>query len=160
MLVLISALALGALAFLFFTIYRESRATGQPATGTQVLSPDGTLCDWLSPPATIPGSPATTAFGLLVKRQSAQGDPAPIAQHKVRIVFTASSPDAGRLVSVVDGSGSVDLSGQMVSTYDATTDADGLIAVTVTLDAARTATLQAIDLENGQAGPAIGFTAQ
>jgi hypothetical protein len=160
-LLLISVLALGALAFLFFTIYTESRSTGRQAAGTQAVAPDGTLCDWLSPPATIPASPATATFGLLVTHQSAGARPVPVVQHKVRIVLTADPPDAGRLVSINEGAGSVDLSGGgPVSTYEATTDADGLIAATVALEAARTATLQAVDLENGAAGEAISFTAE
>jgi hypothetical protein len=148
-LLLISALALGAIGFLFFTIYKESRTSAPQAGGVQALASNGTLCDWLSPPATVAASPATTTFGLLVKRPA-----------KVRIVLTATPPEAGRLISVNDGSGTVDLSGQPVSTYDATTDAEGVIAVAVTLEAAHTATLAAVDLASGDTGQAISFAAQ
>jgi hypothetical protein len=160
-LLLISVLALGALGFLFFTIYRESRTTGRQAAGGQAATSGGTLCDWLSPPASIPGSPATATFGLLVTRQSAGAPPAPVPQYKVKIVLSPDPSDAGRLVSVNDAAGPVALGAdQPVSSYEAKTDADGLIAATVTLQASCSATLQAMDLENGEAGAPISFTAE
>jgi hypothetical protein len=132
--------------FLFVSVGRWIRGT---VTGS-----------WTTSPATIPPAPGSGAFVYTVTFNPL-GAVKPLGGRVIEFELgPASLKGSGRLVSVTDANGATTALPADAMTCSGTTDATGLITLTVSLEANQSGEIVAKDKKSGATDPAIKVKAQ